>query len=85
MGQISTSLKFILLNMVWVAGISFLGIPESNAQDARFAQFYYAPLQLNPALTGVFEGQFRESPITANYIPAYSVPIRSVLWRRVLI
>lgn len=69
MGQISTSLKFILLNLILMTGISFLAIPSSNAQDARFAQFYYAPLQLNPALTGVFEGQFRG---VANYRELYT-------------
>ncbi len=30
-----------------------------NGQDARFSQFYAAPLQVNPAMTGLFEGQFR--------------------------
>ena len=39
-----------------------------TGQDARFAQFYYTPLQLNPALTGVFDGQFRA---TVNYRSLY--------------
>jgi len=35
-----------------------------NAQDPQFSQFYAAPLQLNPAMTGVFNGKFRA---IANY------------------
>lgn len=31
----------------------------AEAQDPRFSQFYAAPLQLNPAMTGVFEGRWR--------------------------
>lgn len=30
-----------------------------QAPDPRFSQFYAAPLQLNPALNGVFDGSFR--------------------------
>lgn len=40
-----------------------------RAQDARFAQFYAAPLQMNPALTGVYEGQLR---LTTNYRELYT-------------
>ncbi len=35
-----------------------------KAQDAHFSQFYANPLYLNPAMTGVFEGQYR---FNANY------------------
>lgn len=31
----------------------------ATAQDPRFSQVYAAPLQVNPALNGVFEGRFR--------------------------
>ncbi|MEL6357998.1 MAG: type IX secretion system membrane protein PorP/SprF, partial [Bacteroidota bacterium] len=40
-----------------------------SAQDARFAQFYASPLNTNPALTGVMEGQLR---FTANYRELYT-------------
>ncbi len=50
-----------------VLGLSFC--QTAFAQDPRFAQFYAAPLQLNPAMTGVFEGQFR---MAANYRELYS-------------
>ncbi len=54
-----------------IAGILFLIFvsAEVAAQDARFAQFYTSPTQLNPALTGVFDGQYR---FTANYRSLYS-------------
>lgn len=32
-----------------------------EAQDVQFSQFYAAPLQLNPALTGTFDGKYRLS------------------------
>ncbi len=40
-----------------------------KAQDPHFSQFYAAPVQMNPALTGVFEGQFR---VAANYREQWS-------------
>lgn len=39
------------------------------AQDARFSQFYANPQFVNPALTGVMEGQLR---FTANYRELYT-------------
>ena len=44
---------------------SFLFLTQiTNAQDRLFSQFYAAPLTLNPALTGAFDGKFR---VGANY------------------
>ncbi|MEM8909741.1 MAG: type IX secretion system membrane protein PorP/SprF, partial [Bacteroidota bacterium] len=34
-----------------------------SAQDKHFTQFYSAPLTLNPALTGAFDGRYRVSAI----------------------
>lgn len=42
---------------------------EGHAQDPRYSQFYAAPQDLNPALVGVIEGQFR---FTANYREQYN-------------
>lgn len=36
---------------------------RATAQDKQFTQFYAAPLTLNPALTGAFEGRYRVSAI----------------------
>ncbi len=41
----------------------------TQAQDARYSQFYANPLQLNPALAGVFDGSMRFS---VNYKQQYS-------------
>ncbi len=59
------SLHYRLFLIFCFCGFSLL----SRAQDARFAQFYAAPQELNPAMLGVFEGQFR---FVANYRTLYS-------------
>ena len=47
------------------ACLSCLALPHaSRAQDPHFSQFFSSPLTLNPALTGLFDGQFR---VTGNY------------------
>ena len=38
-------------------------VSTSKAQDKHFTQFYAAPLTLNPALTGAFNGRYRVSGI----------------------
>ena len=39
-------------------------LPDICAQDPRFSQYYASPWNLNPAMTGVFNGRWRA---TANY------------------
>ena len=41
----------------------FLLLTGLQAQDKHFTQFYAAPLTLNPALTGAFNGKYRASVI----------------------
>jgi len=43
---------------------SFFFTINLSAQDPYFAQFYTSPLNLNPAMIGVYEGQFR---VAMNY------------------
>lgn len=51
--------KFTLYKLFVVSTLlSFIGL-ELKAQDPHFSQFNMAPLQLNPAMAGVYEGQFR--------------------------
>jgi type IX secretion system PorP/SprF family membrane protein len=45
--------KFITLALLFVT------LLDIKAQDPHLSQFYVAPLQLNPALTGVFNGNVR--------------------------
>jgi type IX secretion system PorP/SprF family membrane protein len=54
------SRKFTLKH-TWLVLALFcaFGITEVKAQDPHFSQFNAAPLQLNPAMAGVYEGQFR--------------------------
>lgn len=51
-----------------------------NAQDPRFAQFYAAPDQLNPALNVVYDGQMR---FIANYRDQWSSVLNDVPFRTV--
>lgn len=56
-------------NLSTIITISLFIIQIAKAQDPRFAQFYASPLNLNPAMTGVYEGQFR---FIANYRELYT-------------
>jgi type IX secretion system PorP/SprF family membrane protein len=59
-------------NFTFIAflGIIFLALPQdAQAQDPRLSQFYAAPLEVNPAMIGVFDGRYR---IVANYRELYS-------------
>lgn len=51
-----------------------------QAQDPRFSQFYASPLNLNPAMTGVYEGQFR---VVANYRELYNSILGSEPFRTI--
>ncbi|MFT4663839.1 MAG: type IX secretion system PorP/SprF family membrane protein [Patescibacteria group bacterium] len=55
-----------------------ISLPDANAQDPRFSQFYASPLQLNPAMTGVFEGRWR---VNANYRDQWSAVLEDVPFR----
>jgi type IX secretion system PorP/SprF family membrane protein len=46
--------QFLVLSL-----ICLLFSSKIDAQDKHFTQFYAAPLTLNPALTGAFEGRYR--------------------------
>ena len=44
---------------LFILALILIGYLPGHTQDPRFAQFYKAPIQLNPALSGVFNGQTR--------------------------
>ncbi|MEZ4961492.1 MAG: PorP/SprF family type IX secretion system membrane protein [Saprospiraceae bacterium] len=52
------------IKLLVCALLVFCFLREASAQDPQFIQFYASPLQLNPAMTGVFPGKWR---IVANY------------------
>ena len=57
--------SFKQFTLTLVISLSVLFCTSSiNAQDIHFSQFYNAPTYINPALTGVFDGNFRT---IANY------------------
>ena len=43
--------------------VCLLFLTSAQAQDPFFSQFYAAPMNLNPALTGAFNGKYRVSAI----------------------
>lgn len=53
-----------LYTLLFILGLGCFIPSELSAQDPHFSQFYSSPLQMNPALTGVFPGEYR---FTANY------------------
>ncbi|MDR1346482.1 MAG: PorP/SprF family type IX secretion system membrane protein, partial [Bacteroidales bacterium] len=80
--------------ILFLAGLFSLFFPVS-AQDIHYSQFYAAPLQLNPALTGAFDGFFRASlnqktqwmAVTKPYVTfsaAVDAPVFKSNMRRVL-
>lgn len=56
--------------------VSFLAVAmlDSQAQDIHFSQFNGAPLQLNPALTGSFNGLYRVTGIYRNQWSSVTSP-----------
>ncbi|MBL1280885.1 MAG: PorP/SprF family type IX secretion system membrane protein [Fluviicola sp.] len=48
-----------MIKRITLIAIFFLGVHAANAQDAHLSLYDAAPLSLNPAMTGVFEGDWR--------------------------
>ena len=56
--------KFLHHKIIKLFSLIWLLFPLSVvAQDVHFSQFSYSPLQVNPALTGIFDGRARISNI----------------------
>jgi type IX secretion system PorP/SprF family membrane protein len=75
MKKILHALPFIL------TVLTTFSVGNLQAQDALFSQYYAAPLHVNPALMGVYDGQMR---FNANYRQQWSggvfsdIPIRQI-------
>ena len=53
-----------LIIRLYIAATAVIAVAQmAIAQDQHFTQFYAAPMTLNPALTGAFEGKYRVSSI----------------------
>lgn len=57
-----------------LAATMALGAPTVFAQDIHFTQFDMAPLVINPAFTGMFDGQVRAGAIYRNQWGSVTVP-----------
>lgn len=53
-----------LINIALCAGLVITGLNVNAQQDVHFSQFVSSPLNINPALAGIFDGDLR---ITNNY------------------
>ncbi len=51
----------------------------ATGQDIHFTQFYEAPMLRNPALTGIFEGDYRVSVLYRNQWSSISKPFQTAL------
>ena len=73
-------MKFNWLTCLIIGVLIFMKSLEIKAQDPRFAQFYAAPDQLNPALNVVYNGQMR---FILNYRDQWSSVLNDVPFRTV--
>lgn len=58
--------------------ILLLAMGLVKAQDIHFSQFYSSPLTLNPALTGLMDGNFRVGAIYRNQWNSVSAPFTTI-------
>lgn len=57
--------------------LSFAYSVKSNAQDIHFSQFFEAPLLRNPALAGIFSGDFRIQSVYRNQWNSVTIPYQT--------
>jgi type IX secretion system PorP/SprF family membrane protein len=57
--------------------LSFWGIKPTYSQDINFSQFYEMPLLRNPALAGIFTGDFRVTAAYRNQWQSVTTPYRT--------
>ena len=50
----------------------------ATAQDINFSQFYELPLLRNPALAGIFSGDYRVTAAFRNQWQSVTVPYRTI-------
>ncbi len=63
----------VLRRLLWIAVLGTFAL-SVNAQDIHFSQFYNSPLNLNPAMTGVMNGNIR---LVGNYRNQWASVLRS--------
>jgi type IX secretion system PorP/SprF family membrane protein len=70
-------MKNIFLKCFILIAFFFLCGEKSNAQDIHFSQFFETPLLRNPALAGIFTGDFRIQAVYRNQWNAVTVPYQT--------
>lgn len=71
-------MKIITQPILLAAFLCAIFLNSSQAQDPRFSQYYASPWNLNPAMTGLFNGSWRA---TANYRDQWGSIISPVPFR----
>ncbi len=69
-------MKNIVLKRLWALCLIFI-CHNSFSQDIHFSQFFEAPLLRNPALAGIFEGDFRVQGVYRNQWNSVTVPYQT--------
>ncbi|MEP6951792.1 MAG: PorP/SprF family type IX secretion system membrane protein [Ginsengibacter sp.] len=70
-------MKNILLRSLILVASIFLYAGNCSAQDIHFSQFFETPLLQNPALAGIFNGDFRVQSVYRNQWNAVTVPYQT--------
>lgn len=70
-------MKNILFKSLMLFAFFFLYGKNSNAQDIHFSQFFETPLLRNPALAGIFSGDFRLQAVYRNQWNSVTVPYQT--------
>ncbi len=68
-------MKPILRNLLW--GLLTLFASHAQSQDIHFSQFNEAPLLRNPALAGIFTGDFRAQAVYRTQWKSITVPYQT--------
>jgi type IX secretion system PorP/SprF family membrane protein len=84
-------MKQIIYAVIVCLGFSASAMAQAGgATDPHFSQFYAAPMLLNPAMTGAFDGNYRFTAIYRNQwgsvlatetVPSFSTPSASIDFR----
>jgi type IX secretion system PorP/SprF family membrane protein len=70
-------MKNILLKSLILVASGFLHEENCKAQDIHFSQFFETPLLQNPALAGIFSGDFRVQSVYRSQWNAVTVPYQT--------
>ncbi len=70
-------MKNILFTSLIFVNLLFSFVEKINAQDIHFSQFFEAPLLRNPALAGIFSGDFRIQSVYRNQWNSVTMPYQT--------